>query len=292
MPQFKRNHEVPRSLIAKWRPTGQRGEPVWVFDIRRQKLYQSRSIGHSPFKFAIIPNRYVVQLSHRRATEVERWLQKGEDAVATLVRYLDLDISRFIGVQEAVPLLVGLVALGFRSAHVLGVWDRQIRDPAIQRQMSRFPKTDDEVKKLVLENLINVVDRYVRRLTPPRVEIVRGLSADLLLCDEPARVSDDDGGEIFVVLAPRSIAYVRRGTRPEIVVNDTPTSGPSLVNTLNGRTIAAARRWVVARTREQLEEHISHLTQLAVEERAAEEKLNASATGDGGKWWVIGELEA
>jgi hypothetical protein len=58
MPEHKRNHEVPRSLIANWRPVARRGEPVWVFEISKQRLYQSSSIGSSAFKFAIGPNQH------------------------------------------------------------------------------------------------------------------------------------------------------------------------------------------------------------------------------------------
>lgn len=288
MPEFKRNHEVPRSLIAKWRPTGQRGEPVWVFDFRRQKVYRSASTDRSAFKFAALPHRYVVQLSNRRATEVERWLSRGEDAVATLVRYVDLDISRFVGVEEVVPLLFGLVALGFRSAHVLGTWERWMRDPDIQRQLDRFPQTDAELRKLVLENLVNVVDMRVRQLTPPRLEIVRGLGADLLLCDQPAIVLDED---MLVVLGPRSIVHIRRGTRAEMIVTDMPVSGLSLVNTVNGLTVDAARRWIVARTYEQLAEYLPKLTRRAVDERVAAERPNAHPPREGAGWWVIGDRE-
>lgn len=159
-----------------------------------------------------------------------------------------------------------------------------MRDPDIQRQLDRFPQTDAELRKLVLEDFVNVVDMRVRQLTPPRLEIFRGLGADLLLCDQPAIVLDEN---MVVVLGPRSVVHISRGTRAEIVVTDIPVSGLSLVNTVNGLTVDAARRWIVARTHEQLAEHLPKLTRRAIDERAAAETPNAHPPRESDGWWVI-----
>lgn len=292
MPEFKQNHEVPRSLIANWRSTLSRGERVWVFDIRRQKIYLSPSTGVSAFKFAIVPNRYVVQLPQRRATDVERWLASGETAVTALARGLDLQISQPLDHEEAIPLVYGLVGLGFRSAHVLEFWFRGLQDPAVQTRVGRFPKTKDEVKKLVLENLVNLVDRRVQRLLPPRFEVLRGLGSDILLADQPALVPDEDAAELYVPIAPRTLVCVSRGHTSTISVTDaSPATSRSLVETANDLIVQGARRWVVARMREHLEDVAPRLTKEAVAQRVSErEQVAVAPLTERDRWWVIGDL--
>jgi hypothetical protein len=289
MAPFKRNHEVPKALIGNWRSTPARGEPVWVFDIRRQKIYQSTSVGSSAFKFAIIPNRYVVRLPRRRATDVEKWLGASEGAVARFIRGLELQISRHLAVLEAIPVAYGLIGLGFRSAYTLETWMKGLRDPQIQTRIGRVPKNEDDARKLVLENLINIVDRRVTRLLPPRFEILRGLGSNVLLSDQAALVTADDAGELYVPLAPRAVVCICRGVRPEVVITDaSPLASRSLVENLNELIVQSARRWVVARTHDQLERVAPHLTSDAVGRRAVErERVAVEPLTERDRWWTL-----
>jgi hypothetical protein len=69
MPTYKKNHEVPRSLIQRW--ASDRTGDVWVFDIDRERMYRSTASGASPYNFAIVPNRYIVMRGNSRNVDVE-----------------------------------------------------------------------------------------------------------------------------------------------------------------------------------------------------------------------------
>src|SRR5207244_2107211 len=229
MPSYKKNHEVPRALISKWAAPGDKSCSVWVFDIGRQKLYHSAGTGSSPYKFAIVPNRYIATKRGRRCDDVELWLSRGEDAVARFVRRLDRDELVSLHPEEATALLYGLVGLGFRSAHAIQAWCAALREPATQDALGLRPDTEDDVKRLALENLVNLVSLRVATVIPPHFEIVRGLCSDVVLADQVALVAPGNAGELYIPLspAPWSASVELLDDRTSRLSTETESTGPT-----------------------------------------------------------------
>lgn len=290
MPAFKKNHEVPRALISKWSAPGDKFCRVWVFDIGRQKLYHSEGTGSSPYKFAIVPNRYVATKRGRRRDDIELWLSHGENAVARFLHQLDRDELVSLDFKEAIALLYGLIGLGFRSAHVIQAWCAAIRDPVTQNALGRRPNTEDDVRGLALENLVNLVSLRVKAVIPPRFEIFRGLSSDVVLADQVALVEPGKVGELYIPLSPRTVICVRQtaGRSEFEVVEADRERSVELVETLNDLLVKSARRWVIATTKQQLEQLSDELSQAAVQRRVSEsEPVGVSPLPEGVTWSVL-----
>jgi Protein of unknown function (DUF4238) len=290
MPSYKKNHEVPRSLISNWGTPGDKLRRVWVFDIVRQKVYHSAGTGSSPYKFAIVPNRYVATKLGRRRDDVELWLSRGENAVARFLRRLDNDELVSLDFEEAAALLYGLIGLGFRSAHVIHAWCAALRGRATQDALGLRPDTEDDITRLALENLVNLVSLRVQAVTPPYFEIVRALWSDVVLVDQVALVAPGNAGELYVPLSPRTVVCIRRtvGRSYFEVIDADRKHSPDLVKTLNDLLIKSARRWLVATTRHQLEERAAELSKTAVQRRVNENKfVGITPLPEGASWWAL-----
>ena len=166
----------------------------------------------------------------------------GVQAVARFVRRLDRDELVSLHPEEATALLYGLVGLGFRSAHAIQAWCAALREPATQDALGLRPDTEDDVKRLALENLVNLVSLRVATVIPPHFEIVRGLCSDVVLADQVALVAPGNAGELYIPLSPAPWSASVELLDDHGVAHHGGVSGRWATNDLRGKPLSPMRR--------------------------------------------------
>lgn len=252
---YRQNHFVPSFMIAYWADIAAQRSSVNVFDIEKDRSFLSTGEGRSPYSFASQNDLYVPRVDGKRATSLERWFSEIEGSLAHFARQAHsrispIDLPRLGDVSKVI---VALLSLQMRSPRNLDVIQSAIEgNPSLHSTLD--PEGDDTAQRVALENIIHCsTDRHHDFLP---VEFRLGIcpcDANLILTESPTFVLDDDGWH-FAVLTNRVLVGYRKnldGNFSKYV--DLP---PEFVAEVNDILAMRARRWIVAKTAQELEPFI------------------------------------
>lgn len=272
MPEFKRNHHVPRFMLNAWSSQGAKYRGTWVYDIREGKKHFSAADGGSAFSFAIDNDLYVPRFEGERATAMERWFGKLEDSLSRLVRQAH-DGSEEIKAKtqaEWIAATMGLFGLEHRSRYNVEKLKAAIEADA---ELRAFVAADAERSShhLVLENIIHNVTEMAGLFNP--IELIFEHTGKFrLICGDRPFFNNEGLDHRFVVLTNTCLAAYRRSptARPQYVHAD---ATPDFVAQLNQQIALNARDWIVAETEKQLDEYIEIVRSDAWKKRTESDKI-------------------
>lgn len=265
---------------------------MWAYDLKRWRIYQASSQDKRPFNFAVWNNLYIVNLRDRRATDVETWFGDAEGALSKFVDGLDAEANRRMTPEEAIPLLYGIVALNYRSGYLMSRMEQELRaDPTIAERAGLSWSSDEEARRLIVQNCINVIRFHAESLMPPRFEIVRRFPVTLLLCDQPTRDGSEHPtqGEVYLPLEPNTMLCVRRDRAPNVAIVEATPDAEALGNSFNSYVVDRARRWIVASSQEELVQIQRELTPERLAGNIAGDTVSVTPTRLGQDWLVLKE---
>ncbi len=134
--------------------------------------------------------------------------------------------------------------------------------------------------------MIALIDKEVKRFCLANVTIVFGTTNGLLVCDRPgADQAVMEGINMhFIPVGPHDYVCMDLSRPPPAITSGTTfaPAGPDqgFVKTINDHTISRARRWVVAKSKKELEAIASELTPDKVEKRILSDKTGFIALSE------------
>ncbi|MGE3682323.1 MAG: DUF4238 domain-containing protein [Bdellovibrionales bacterium] len=241
MPEYKKNHYIPKVLLKNWVVSGATYEGVHVFEIEPKKFSFSASRGGSGFSFAIINDLYVPILEGERIVDAEKWLSGLEGSIGKILPMLlaSTDI-RYESHLEAVKFVMGLLSLQYRSEYILSrVRETVATDPDAQQFLGLH--SGRTVDQIVVENIVNSVDEFLREMAPVKMRIFQPTSGEFIVSDRPV-LDEDYVGERIVVVAPKVAIALSKGTQPfeyqYVPINE------DFTHQINDLVATQARSWI------------------------------------------------
>lgn len=263
----RKNHEVGRSFLGAWKNTNKK---LWVFDIKRQAL-EERSADAG---FAIQDFLYVPHIGDERDDSTEEWFSDAENYLALLLQRIERkDFSRPISQVELFKVLMGLVGLSYRSSYDLHKVMKILNESSeIQQRLGQNYANEKGRHIFAVENMINQITNQAKVFSLGSLSIIYGIKGkSFLICDRPGMDLTSSGmGLNFIPVGPWAYAAMEA-----LGENKNPRglnffeSGPevSIVDSINAFTIDRARSWIVAHTKEELEQIRNQITLEKVKER-------------------------
>jgi len=268
----KKNHEVTKGYLKRW---VNQVNQLWVFDIETQKI-ESRSL---EAKFAIQDYLYVPEISGQRVDATEEWFAGAENELVRFINRVDTkDYTTPIKGNHLYLTILGLIGLSLRSAYDLQSIDAQLlADPTLQEKLGVDVSTETARHRFIVENMIAVINRAVERFCQANVTIVFGTKTSILTCDRPgADQTFMDGGMHFIPLGPHDYVFMDLSRPPPAITSGVmfAPSGPNeeIIRTINNQIISRARRWIVAKSKEELEAIALEITPEKIKKRILSDK--------------------
>lgn len=263
----RKNHEVGRSFLGAWKNTNKK---LWVFDIKRQAL-EERSADAG---FAIQDFLYVPHIGDERDDSTEEWFSDAENYLALLLQRIERkDFSRPISQLELFKVLMGLVGLSHRSSYDLHKVMKILNENSeIQQRLGQNYANEKDRHIFAVENMINQITNQAKVFSLGSLSIIYGIKGkNFLICDRPGMDLTSSGmGVNFIPVGPWAYAAMEAlGENKNPPGLNFLESGPevSIVDSINAFTIDRARSWIVAHTKEELEQIRNQITLEKVKER-------------------------
>lgn len=263
----RKNHEVGRSFLGAWKNTNKK---LWVFDIKRQAL-EERSADAG---FAIQDFLYVPHVGDERDDSTEEWFSDAENYLALLLQRIERkDFSRPISQLELFKVLMGLVGLSYRSSYDLQKVMKILNENSeIQQRLGLNYANEKDRHIFAVENMINQITNQAKVFSLGSLSIIYEIKGkNFLICDRPGMDLTSSGmGLNFIPVGPWAYAAMEAlGENKNPPGLNFLESGPevSIVDSINAFTIDRARNWIVAHTKEELEQIRNQITLEKVKER-------------------------
>lgn len=243
MAEYKKNHYIPKVILKNWVVAGPTYEGVHVFEIDSKKFSFSASKGSSGFSFAIVNDLYVPILEGERIVDAEKWLSGLEGSIGkTLPMLLAGTDVRYDSQLEAVKFVMGLLSLQYRSEYALNRFRETVAiDPDAQKFLGLH--SNRTVDQIVVENIVNSVDEFLREMAPVKMRIFQPTSGEFIITDRPV-IDEDYVGERIVVVAPKTAIALSKGTQPfayqYIPINE------EFTQQINDLIATQARSWIAS----------------------------------------------
>lgn len=269
----KRNHEVTRGYLKRWANSENQ---LWVFDIPRQKIEPH------PVKaeFAIHDYLYVPEIGGQRIDDAENWFAGAEDE---LVKFIDrLNSKTYTKPIKAKSLyltLLGFIGLSLRSAYDLQRIDGHLQSNlTLENELNADISMEVARHRFRVENMIAIIDREARRFCQASVTLMFGTTNSLLVCDRPgADLAFLEGGMHFIPAGPNEYVVMDLQRPPPAMTYGVTFAqagtDESFSKSINEHTISRARRWIIAKSKEELEAVANELTLEKVGQRSASDKI-------------------
>ena len=254
METHKLNHYIPCFMLKYWEQRKALRYGVHVYHIREGQITFERSRGRRRFAFAAVEDLYVPIIDGCRITAIEMgWLNNFETALAHIVRCVHRDEQ--LAIRDALTLTnfgMGLFSLEQRSRYNIETLIKLIEgEPSFRGLISANPER--ELKRLVLENMINVVTECYGRYEPLQVKFLYAKGQSFIVTDRPY-FADPEVHEHFMVLTNKlGVLYWKGDNRPQYLVGNAP---PDFVDLMNKTIVVRARDWIVADNIDQLRHYV------------------------------------
>lgn len=270
----KETHEVAKGYLKRWKNTDGK---LWVFDIESQSI-QERSLEAT---FAVEDFLYVPLVDGIRDDSTEDWFCKAENELARFIKKLSKrDFHTPLHHEKLFLTVLGIVGLCHRSSYELRMIERAVESDQDLRTKLGINLDSSEARHIfAVENMINLITKQTELFCTGAISIAYDYKSDLLVCDRPGFDMTVRGHGVNVIpLGPKEMMYIELGSeRPPSFVHGVSyfqvQNEQSIVDTVNHFTIERARKWVVARTRQQLEEIAPQLSKELVAKRQLTDRM-------------------
>lgn len=247
MAEYKKNHYIPRVILKNWVTTGPQYEGVHVFEIDANKFSFSASKGSSGFSFAIVNDLYVPILEGGRVVSAEKWLSGLEGTIGSVLpMVLAGGDIQYASPSTALKFVMGLLSLEFRAEYILDRFKETLEKDLDVRSFLGL-HSDRTVHQIIVENIVNSVDEYARRLLPVRMTILQTNTSEFIVTDRPV-VDEQYVGQRIIVVAP-SIAIALEQGAPPFSYQYSPVKD-DLVHSINIALATNARSWIAGTSEE------------------------------------------
>jgi hypothetical protein len=270
MPEYKRNHTIPRFMLEYWIDVNTEHKGVHVYDVNSQRYYISTSQGGKAFSFAIINDLYIHEAYNKRAVGLEKWFSQQEQALSTLISQVHTrQTIKPISSIESTKLLMALTGLEYRSNYVLKKMFEAIENNDIEREkISANPERPS--KQLLLENIVHLVTEQHLEFIPTEMFFAFAPeNCNFLLCDRPF-INYKEFEYRFVVLTNKIILGYRHSTKDTIDYMDL---GKDFFELINEKIALNAREWLVACNEEELKKYSAVFHSKEWEQSVNEDKV-------------------
>lgn len=262
----KNNHEVPKTMIKRWAVKNK----IWLLDLNSQTI-EERSVEAT---FAIEEYLYVPLINEVRNDDVENWLQGGEEKLARfLKRIAKKDIHSPMKRADFNLFTLGLLSLAHRSGYTVSM---VIKELEVNEELRKtMGLVESNYHKAAVENLINLINITVQKFSTAKFKVMTNFQKPLLISDRPCIDGTmNDYNFISCPMTPAAAIYGELSIDgPMLNWVEANLANNQLVDNINEFTIAQARSWIVATTRNQLES-IRHLvTPEEIKKRISKDKL-------------------
>lgn len=270
----RKNHEVTKSLLKRWESTENK---LWVLDIENQTI-EPRSLNAT---FAIENYLYVPDMGANRNDATEEWFAGAEnELMAFLQRLESKDYIKPIIQEKLFKTLLALIGLSLRSSYEINkIIEALESDEELRNQLGADLTTHEQRHLFAVENMINSITQQVEKFCSSSVHIVFGTNKKLLVCDRPgADMAFLEDGTYFAPVGTNEYVYMDLQSQgmalTKGVVFKQSSGDDNLIDMINEHTISRARSWIVAHTKQELEEVAGQLAKSRVLEREAKDKLS------------------
>ena len=270
MPEYKKNHTIPRFMLEYWIDVNTEHKGVHVYDVNSQRYYISTSQGRKAFSFAIINNLYIHDSYNKRAVGLEKWFSQQEQALSTLISQAHKrQTIQPISSMESTKLLMALTGLEYRSNYVLKKLLEAIENNEIDREkISANPERPS--KQLLLENIVHLVTEQHLKFIPTEMFIAFAPeNCNFLLSDRPF-INYEELEYRFVVLTNKIVLGYRRSTQDTIDYIDLRKDFFELINE---KIAFNAREWLIACSEKELKKYSTVFNTKDWEQSVKEDKV-------------------
>ncbi len=271
MPELRRNHYLPKSMLKHWATPGPKYPGVYCYDIRESRQFFANANGGAAFAFAISNDLYVPVINGERAPEMEKWFSSQEDALAGLVKQAhtkkeQITIKKRADTGRIVQALVGLECRSRYDVQRLREALRQ--EPSLRAVISNNPERDEQ--RLVLENIINLITERALLLDP--IEITFLHTKKRFICSDRPFCNDPQLDYCFVVLTNTCVAAYTKSRTGEFMYQH-KDAHDGLVDEVNKLVALNARDWLIADSQVQLDQYVTVIHSEEWRRQCASEKL-------------------
>jgi hypothetical protein len=254
MVEYKRNHTVPRFILEYWVDPATPHQGVHVHEIRRQRSYVSTGLGRKPFSFAICDDLYVNTANGVRAVGVERWFSTLEGSLASLSRMAHARAPIVHATLAArTKTVMAILGMECRSPYNLAKI-RERLDQDIDLRTFLDPDSPVPAEQQVLENLVAQVSELLSYFTPIQMTfLVAPEARSWITCDRPYFHREGIDERFLVLTNKIMLVYGRAEQEDEFQYVD---ASPDFFEFMNHRISLEARHWLVADSREALDQYV------------------------------------
>ena len=266
MPQFKKNHTIPKSLIKEWAVEKSNRFGAYVYEYEKGNVHFSTAKGSSAYSFAIEPNIYVAQKDKKRIVVVERWLGGVENTFSIFLREIKKNHGSYLSrsKKDFDLVLLALFSLRHRSKYNLESIKHFLEKNPNYKEMISSDK-EDNLNVVVLENFINSTIEEAMRFARCELIIAKNESGNLLLGDRPFLFDKDDDKHSFIPVTPYHLVSIRKTNEDPYYHFNEEALTDDMVHNFNQMIAANSRQWIVATSEAQLQKYIA-LTKVEREE--------------------------
>lgn len=248
----KKNHTVPRGLLKNWVGKSNGKVGLHYFDIIGGK--QKFEPGNKA-KFAITDYIYVpIDADGKRDDELENWFSVDENGLAAVATTIfQKQVSQPIKPKLLAQFVRSCIALGYRS-------DYQFLRSGAEHPFRSDQDTENSVHNRAINNFKQLFSVKIEQFKDWRFTILYNLQKNLLIGDQPffdATIRNPPTDFVSMPIAPNALLFgSSTGMPPDqirssVAVVDASTN-LKIVEKHNRFVIERARKWVVAKTPEEL----------------------------------------
>ena len=250
---YKRNHYIPTSLIKSWLIKDSSVYGLYVYNIVKEKRFFCQYNNKRKFSFAMRKNLYVTEVNQIRLTSVERWFSSQETQLSKFLNIVDSLKNKAVykDVNKFSLSIKALIGLEFRSrVAIIEIKKFLESNPKILNKIS--PNNNYDIDKLVLENLIQVIDNETHRVMPSQIIVNKTDCKEFILCDRPVIILDDSK---CYIAGRKRIINIRKNDQDNSYINF-GNNYDETADIINHQLALQARDWILSSNKQLLEKYI------------------------------------
>ena len=255
MSEYKNNHYSPRAILRKWETLEKNRWGVHIYDLIKDKYYFSCSRCKGAFSFAKSDYLYVPEVDGQRIPNVEKWFNGIETILSAAISRIEKEDNTplFSRVDDTFKFIIALMSFKHRNEYNLKSIKKKLEgNEELKFNISGIAGRDIDL--LVLENMINACEEDSRDYWQSELMILStSENKSLIYCDRPF-IEDAVDGYSFLPLTDKRFIAVKKTNEPSFYLHQKSNDG--LVDSINSIIAEQSRNWIMADSRELLDQYI------------------------------------
>lgn len=263
----KNNHYAPQSLLRKWQTFEGNRWGVHVYDLIKSRYSFSCSSGSGAFSFASKNYLYVPEVEGARKTNVEDWFCGIESTLASAINRIEKEDQAplFREAEDLMKFIFAIISFKHRNEYNLtNIRKKLDGNNELQFKVSGIANRD--LNLIVLENMINAC--YEDFYKYSQFELIIFSTSDdksLIYCDRPF-IEDVVDGYSFLPLTNKKFIAIRPTLYQSTYTRE--KSSDQFTDSLNFAIAGQSRYWIMADSRELLDNYIEEAKSTCAEVEA------------------------